>query len=58
MCDGAIKLKYDESRLILTIESTGALRPETIVVEAINTLASRVRRVLDAVSKAGVVSKK
>jgi len=52
VCDGAVKLYYDESRLLLTVESTGALRPERIIVEAINALEARVRRVLEAVSRA------
>ena len=56
VCDGAVRIWYDENRLILAIESTGALRPERIVVEAINTLAGRVKRVLGAVEKAEVVN--
>ncbi len=56
ICDDALHLTYDESRLILTVESTGALRPERIVVEAINTLEARVKRVLEAVERAEVVS--
>lgn len=51
VCEGAVKLKYDESRLILTVESTGALKPERIIVEAINAIESRVRRVLEEVKR-------
>ena len=37
-CRGSIRLWYDDSRLILTVESTGALRPERIIVEATRVL--------------------
>ena len=52
VCDGAVRVRYDESRLILNVESTGALRPEVIIAEAINALEARVRRVLEAISGA------
>ncbi len=52
VCEGAIKVVYDESKLLLTVESTGTLKPETIVAEAINALEARVKRVLDAISGA------
>jgi DNA-directed RNA polymerase subunit D len=55
ICNGAVKLSYDESRLLLTIESTGALKPELIVLEAINALEARVRRVLESAKAVGVV---
>ncbi len=58
ICGDALKLYYDENRLILTVETTGALKPETIIAEAINTLGTRVRRVLESVKKARVVEKK
>lgn len=40
-CSGSIRLTYDKERLILTIESTGALAPERIVLEAAKALYAR-----------------
>ncbi|MEB3788638.1 MAG: DNA-directed RNA polymerase subunit D [Desulfurococcales archaeon] len=57
ICGDAVKLYYDENRLLLTVETTGALRPEIIVAESINTLEVRVKKVLEAVKKAGVVER-
>ncbi len=57
ICGDAVKLYYDENRLLLTVETTGALRPEILVAESINTLETRVKKVLEAVKKAGVVER-
>ncbi|MCE4600730.1 MAG: DNA-directed RNA polymerase subunit D [Desulfurococcales archaeon] len=46
-CSGAIEVEYDESRLILTIESTGALKPERIVLESVKALEARARRLIE-----------
>ncbi len=40
-CEGQIRLWYDKSRLLLTVESTGALRPERIILEASKALEAR-----------------
>ncbi len=58
VCGDKLKLRYDENRLLLTVESTGALPPEIIVEEAINTLKTRVTRVLEDLDKAVVVEKR
>ena len=55
ICDGAVAVRYDENRLIFKVESTGALKPETIIAEAINALESRIKRVKEAVNRAEVV---
>ena len=46
-CSGAVEVEYDESRLILTIESTGALKPERIVLESVKALEARARRLIE-----------
>jgi DNA-directed RNA polymerase subunit D len=43
-CSGALSVDYDRRRLMLVIESTGALRPERIVYEASRALSERVKR--------------
>ncbi len=58
VCGDAIKLFYDEKRLIFTVESTGAMPPERIVVESINTLEARVKRLLEDLGKTSVVEEK
>ncbi len=40
-CSGSIRLSYSQERLILTIESTGALEPGRIVLEAAKSLYAR-----------------
>ena len=54
VCNGAVKVIYDDSVLELEIESTGALNPERIVYEASRILDEKVKRFADEVSKAGV----
>jgi len=48
-CRGVIKLSYNKDRLILTIESTGALRPERIVLEAARSLYTRAERLRESI---------
>ena len=43
-CSGALRVEYDESRLILAVESNGSLPPERIVLEAIRALEARASR--------------
>ena len=52
-CRGALEVEYDNSRLILEVESTGALRPERIVFEAAKRLEERARRLLEELDKLG-----
>ncbi len=49
-CQGAIKLRYDQERLILTIESNGSLRPERIVLEAAKALYARANNLREALA--------
>ncbi len=47
VCGDALRLSYDDSRIVLTVETTRALPPERIVLEAVNQLerrASELRR--------------
>ena len=46
-CNGAIKVVYDDTMIVLEVESTGALRPERIVYEAARLLKARARRVAE-----------
>ena len=48
VCQEYISLEYSKSKLILEIESTGALRPERIVYEAIKALEIRLKAVKEA----------
>jgi len=52
-CRGALEVEYDRDRLILEVESTGALRPERIVLEAAKRLEERARRLLEELDKLG-----
>lgn len=45
-CSGSIDVVYNDDKLILSIESTGALPPEKIVLESINALESRAKELL------------
>ncbi|MEB2836345.1 MAG: DNA-directed RNA polymerase subunit D [Desulfurococcales archaeon] len=52
-CRGALEVEFDSSKLILEVESTGALRPERIVFEAARRLEERARRLLEELEKLG-----
>jgi len=43
-CKDALNVVYDSSRLILAVESTGALPPERIVLEAVRALQARAEK--------------
>ena len=45
-CGKAVRVEYDESRLILAIESTGSLKPERIVLESVKALEARARALI------------
>ncbi|MCE4618198.1 MAG: DNA-directed RNA polymerase subunit D [Desulfurococcales archaeon] len=51
-CSGAIEVVYSEDKLILTIESSGALPPEKIVLESIEALESRAKALLASLKEA------
>ncbi|MCE4610745.1 MAG: DNA-directed RNA polymerase subunit D [Desulfurococcales archaeon] len=53
-CEGALIVRYDSNRLELEVESTGALKPERIILEASRILDEKVKRFAEAVSSAGV----
>jgi DNA-directed RNA polymerase subunit D len=42
VCKESLKLIYSKEKLILEVESTGALKPERIIYEALNALETRV----------------
>ncbi len=44
VCGEALRLIYDENRIVLTIESNGSLAPERIVLEALKALEARASR--------------
>ena len=46
-----LKIKYLENSLILTIESSGALRPETIIMESIKVLKEKINTFRQELSK-------
>lgn len=46
-CRGAVSVAYEESGLILRVESTGSLRPERIIMEAIRVIDGMVARLLE-----------
>jgi DNA-directed RNA polymerase subunit D len=50
-CRGALEVEYSKEKLILEVESTGALRPERIVFEAARRLEERARSLLEALEK-------
>ncbi len=52
-CRGALEVEYDSSKLVLEVESTGALRPERIVFEAARRLEERARELLEALGGEG-----
>ncbi len=53
-CRGVLEVYYDPSVLDLEIESTGALKPEKIVVLAVRELEEKVKRFAKAVESVGV----
>lgn len=53
-CRGAIIVEYDPSTLDLEVESTGALRPEEIILLATSELEKKVKRLREAVERVGV----
>ena len=50
-CREVLSLRYDSSKLILDIESSGALRPERIIYEATRCLERRARRLLELIEE-------
>jgi len=56
-CKDALKIEYDDSRLILAVESTGALAPERIVLEAVRELQARAKRLKARLEEAKGVGK-
>lgn len=53
VCGEALRVEYDSTKLILDIESSGALRPERIIFEAVKCLEKRARRLLELVEGEG-----
>ncbi len=53
-CRDAIELEYDSTRQILTVESTGALRPERIVLESVRALEAKARKLKERIREAKV----
>lgn len=51
-CNGAVEVEYSPEKLILHIESTGALPPEKIVLESIKALESRAKALLSSLKEA------
>ena len=51
-CKDALRLEYDENRIILAFESTGSLPPERIALEAVKALARRAERVRSLIEQA------
>lgn len=51
-CKDAIRLEYDENRIILAFETTGSLPPERIAFEAVKALARRAERVRSLIEQA------
>ncbi|GAB6147590.1 DNA-directed RNA polymerase subunit D [Stetteria hydrogenophila] len=52
-CRDALRIEYNPSKLILDVESSGALRPERIIYEATRCLEKRARRLLELVEGEG-----
>ena len=52
-CYEALEVQYDRNKLILEVESTGSLRPERIVAEALKALRERVKAVISAFEALG-----
>ncbi|MCE4599361.1 MAG: DNA-directed RNA polymerase subunit D [Desulfurococcales archaeon] len=50
-CEGQVRLWYDKNRLLLTVESTGAMRPERIILEASKALEARAINIEKALEK-------
>ncbi|AFZ70311.1 DNA-directed RNA polymerase, alpha subunit/40 kD subunit [Caldisphaera lagunensis DSM 15908] len=50
-CKDIIKVRYDSSRLLLTVESNGSLEPQQIILEASNSLDRRVEELLEKIEK-------
>lgn len=50
VCKGGIRVKYSPEKLILKIESTGALKPERILLEACSILKSKAESILKGLS--------
>ncbi len=50
-CKNLIKIKYLDNKRILTIESTGSLKPEKIVFEAIKILEEKTRKMQSIIQK-------
>ncbi|MCE4607785.1 MAG: DNA-directed RNA polymerase subunit D [Caldisphaeraceae archaeon] len=53
VCNDAIKVRYDKSRLLLTVESNGSLGPQQIILEASKILDKRVEKLLEALEEMG-----
>ncbi len=50
-CNGAVRLVYDDKRFILKVESTGALPPEDIVVEAARAIVRKAEKLLSELAE-------
>ena len=51
-CSGSsVKLEYSDREFILTVESTGALRPETIVLKAVEAIRRKAQLMLKEVEE-------
>ncbi len=53
-CKGLLSVGYDRGKLILDVESSGALKPERIIYEAARCLERRARRLLDLIEEGAV----
>ena len=51
-CKDAVRLEYNDKRIVLAFESTGSLPPERIVLEAVKALARRAERVRSLIEQA------
>ena len=52
-CNGQLRVRFDQSRLILVVESTGALKAYRIVYEAIRELRGKIEKLLSAIKEGG-----
>jgi len=50
-CDRGVKLFYDDSRFLFTVESTGALPPGRILVEAAEAVARKAEKLLEELGR-------
>ena len=54
-CSGQIRVRFEPSKLILVVESTGALKAHRIVYEAIRELRRKIEKLLSTIKEGGAV---